>query len=68
MSRAGCGGPEGRGGVNAAVILSALLVALGAAAIVRTVLLGVGGGYGLLVGALLIAAGSVRLYLARKVA
>jgi hypothetical protein len=54
--------------VNAAVILSTLLVVLGVAAIVRTVLLGVGGGYGLLVGALLIAAGSVRLYLARKVA
>ena len=54
--------------MNAATILSALLVVLGLAAIVRTVLLGVGGGFGLFVGALLIAAGSVRLYLARKAA
>jgi hypothetical protein len=52
--------------VNAATLLSALLVALGAAAIVRTVLLGVGGGFGFLIGAVLIAAGAARLYLARK--
>ena len=54
--------------MNATVILSALLIALGVAAIVRTALLGVGGGFGLLLGALLVAAGAARLYLARKAA
>jgi hypothetical protein len=52
--------------VNAAVVLSLLLIALGVAAIVRTASLGVGGGLGLLFGALLIVAGAVRLYLARR--
>jgi hypothetical protein len=52
--------------VNATTILSALLIALGAATIVRTILLGVGGGLGLLLGALLLAAGAARLYLARR--
>jgi hypothetical protein len=54
--------------VNATTILAALLVCLGAAAIVRTVLLGVGGGLGLLLGAALVAAGAARLYLARRAA
>jgi hypothetical protein len=52
--------------VNATTILSALLVVLGVVAIVRTLLLGVGGGLGILLGALLIAAGAARLYLARR--
>jgi hypothetical protein len=52
--------------VNATVILAALLIALGAAAIVRTALLGVGGGFGLLLGTLFVAAGAARLYLARR--
>jgi hypothetical protein len=54
--------------VNATTILAALLVALGLATVVRTVLLGVGGGFGLLLGAALIAAGAARLYLARRAA
>jgi hypothetical protein len=53
--------------VNLSVILSALLVGLGVAVIVRTLLLGVGGGLGLLLGALLVAAGGARLYIARRV-
>jgi hypothetical protein len=52
--------------MNATTILSAVLVCLGAAVIVRTLLLGVGGGFGLLLGALLLAAGAARLYLARR--
>jgi hypothetical protein len=52
--------------VNAAVLLSLLLVALGIAAIARTVQLGIGGGLGLLLGAALIGAGAARLYLARR--
>jgi hypothetical protein len=54
--------------MNATVVLAALLVVLGAATIVRTVLLGVGGGLGLLLGAALVAAGAARLYLARRTA
>jgi hypothetical protein len=54
--------------VNATTILSFLLVALGVAVIVRTVTLGVGGGLGLLLGALLLGAGAARLYLARRAA
>jgi hypothetical protein len=54
--------------MNATVALAALLVVLGAATIVRTVLLGVGGGLGLLLGAALVAAGAARLYLARRTA
>jgi hypothetical protein len=49
--------------VNVTLVLAALLVVLGAAAIVRTLLLGVGGGFGLVVGAALVAAGAARLYL-----
>jgi hypothetical protein len=52
--------------VNATVVLSLLLMALGVAAIVRTILLGVGGGLGILLGALLLGAGAARFYLARR--
>jgi hypothetical protein len=52
--------------VNLTVALSVLLIALGAAAIIRTILLGVGGGLGILLGALLMAAGVARLYVARR--
>jgi hypothetical protein len=45
---------------------SALLVALGVAIIVRTLLAGVGGGLGLLIGAMLVLAGVLRLYLQRQ--
>lgn len=43
-----------------------LLIALGIAVLVRTVVEGVGGGLGLLLGALLVLAGALRLYLSRK--
>lgn len=46
--------------------LSGLLVALGAAIIVRTVAGGIGGGLGLLIGALFIFAGGARIYLQRR--
>ena len=52
--------------MNAAVVLSVLLVGLGVAVIVRTVLLGVGGGLGLVLGAALLGAGAARLYIAKK--
>ena len=45
--------------------LSGLLVVLGAAIIVRTVAGGVGGGLGLLIGALFMFAGGARIYLER---
>jgi hypothetical protein len=48
------------------VALSWLLVGLGVAVIVRTVAAGVGGGLGLLLGALLVLAGGLRLYLSRQ--
>jgi hypothetical protein len=66
VSRPRGGRAESEGGVNATTILSALLVCLGVAVIVRTVLLGVGGGLGLLLGALLLAGGAARFYLARR--
>lgn len=47
-------------------IFAVLLVALGIAVIVRTFLEGVGGGLGLLLGPLLVLAGSLRLYLSRR--
>ena len=47
-------------------VLPLLVITLGVAAIVRTILAGVGGGLGLFLGALLIAAGVARLYLARN--
>jgi hypothetical protein len=46
--------------------LALLLVVLGVTVVVRTVLNGVGGGLGLLLGGLLIVAGAARLYLARS--
>ena len=48
-------------------VLAIVLVALGVAVVARTLAAGVGGGLGLLVGALLIAAGAGRLWLARRV-
>lgn len=47
-------------------VFSALLVLLGAAIIVRTIAEGVGGGVGLLIGALFVLAGGARLYLHRQ--
>jgi hypothetical protein len=43
--------------------LSLLLVGLGIAVIARTVAMGVGGGLGLLLGGMLVAAGALRVYL-----
>jgi hypothetical protein len=51
-----------RGGPAAAV----LFVAVGVAVIARTIQVGVGGGLGLLFGALLLVAGALRLYLSRR--
>jgi hypothetical protein len=48
------------------IVLSSLLVVLGLAIVVRTAVEGVGGGFGLLVGALFILAGGARLYLQRR--
>jgi hypothetical protein len=45
--------------------LAVLLIVLGLVVLVRTVLEGVGGGLGLLLGALLILGGGLRLYLSR---
>jgi hypothetical protein len=45
---------------------SVVLIVLGVAIIVRTILAGVGGGLGLLLGALVILAGGLRLYLQRQ--
>jgi hypothetical protein len=47
------------------VVLAWLLVALGLIVIARTAIEGVGGGLGLLLGALLVLAGALRLYLQR---
>lgn len=49
-----------------ATVFSAVLIAMGAAIVARTISLGVGGGLGLLIGGLLIAGGALRLYLARR--
>jgi hypothetical protein len=49
--------------VNRALAL--LLIVLGLAVVTRTVLAGVGGGLGLLLGSLFLLAGAARLYLAR---
>jgi hypothetical protein len=43
--------------------LPLLVIALGIAIVVRTIAVGVGGGLGLVVGALLVLAGVLRLYL-----
>ena len=45
-------------------ILSLLLVVLGVVVVVRTISLGVGGGLGLILGGLMIAAGVLRLWMA----
>jgi hypothetical protein len=47
-------------------VLSGLLVLLGAVIIVRTIAAGLGGGLGLLIGALFVLAGGARLYLQRR--
>ena len=49
--------------MTASRILSLLLVVLGVVVVVRTVSLGVGGGLGLLLGGLMIAAGVLRLWM-----
>ncbi|HET6643742.1 MAG TPA: hypothetical protein VFG93_10740 [Gaiellaceae bacterium] len=46
--------------------LSAVLVVLGVAIVVRTLLAGVGGGLGFVIGAMLVLAGVFRLYLQRQ--
>jgi hypothetical protein len=51
-----------RGGPAAALIF----VAVGIALIARTIQVGVGGGLGLVFGALLLVAGGLRLYLSRR--
>lgn len=48
------------------IVLAVLVVLLGLAMIVRTIAEGVGGGAGLVLGALFVLAGSGRLYLARR--
>jgi hypothetical protein len=48
------------------IAVSALLIALGLAVVVRSVAAGVGGGLGLLVGLLLAGAGALRLYVAMR--
>ena len=59
------GRPEDRGvrGRRAKMAFSALIVAIGAAIVVRTIMLGVGGGLGLLIGGLLVLGGALRLYM-----
>jgi hypothetical protein len=51
---------------NATTALSLALIALGLVAIARTVADGVGGGLGLLIGGMLLAAGALRLYLSTR--
>ena len=48
------------------VALAWVMIVLGLAVIVRTVMVGIGGGLGLLLGALLVLAGALRLYLQRS--
>lgn len=47
-------------------VLALLLVVLGVAIVARTLAAGVGGGLGLFLGVLLVAAGAGRLYLLRR--
>jgi hypothetical protein len=47
------------------LVLSGVLIALGVAIVVRTIAAGVGGGLGLLIGALFVFAGALRIYLGR---
>lgn len=49
------------------LVFPALLIVLGVAILVRTLIAGVGGGLGLLIGALFVLAGALRLYLQRTV-
>jgi hypothetical protein len=51
---------------NGTVLISALLVVLGVVVIARTVQAGVGGGLGLIIGAMLVAAGALRLWLVTR--
>jgi hypothetical protein len=57
-------------GVNArrhgTAAISVLLVVLGLAIIARTIQAGIGGGLGLVIGAMLVAAGALRLYLSTR--
>ena len=46
-------------------VLPWVVIALGIALVVRTIAAGVGGGLGIVIGALLILAGTLRLYLSR---
>ena len=46
--------------------ISVVLVVLGLAVIVRSIQAGVGGGLGLIIGLMLVAAGALRLYLATR--
>jgi hypothetical protein len=46
--------------------LAVLMILLGIGILIRTIVEGVGGGLGLLLGALLILAGALRLYLSRR--
>jgi hypothetical protein len=47
-------------------VLSGLLVVLGVVIVIQTLAAGVGGGLGLLIGALFILAGALRLYLQKQ--
>ena len=47
-------------------VLAVLMILLGTGILIRTIAGGVGGGLGLLLGALLILAGVLRLYLSRR--
>lgn len=47
-------------------VFAVVLIVLGAAMIVRTLVGGVGGGLGLLLGPMFVLAGSLRLYLSRR--
>jgi hypothetical protein len=51
---------------NTTTALSLVLIALGLVAIARTVADGIGGGVGLLIGGMLLAAGALRLYLSTR--
>jgi len=48
---------------NGTIAISAILVVLGLVVVVRTVQAGIGGGLGLILGAMLVAAGALRLWL-----
>jgi hypothetical protein len=51
---------------RATAALSLLLIALGLVVIARTVAAGIGGGLGLVLGGMLVAAGALRLYLTTR--